>query len=87
MSKVLRCDRCRALEPDKVDANTEFSIMYLRRRSALSAGKDWIDLCPHCVKKLEDFLSDPNCMENIEEETSKDSHVTPWDMDSQAYAR
>ena len=65
MSKVYKCDRCGALEPDKADNNTIFSVVSIRRRDTMDySGKH---LCPHCMKKLEDFLSDPNCMETVEE--------------------
>ena len=65
MSRVYKCDRCGAIEPDDVNENTRFTQIGLRRNDLSVA---WKDLCPHCMKKLEDFLSDPNCMENLEED-------------------
>ena len=65
MSKVYKCDRCGAIEPDDVNENTRFTKIGLRIDDFSVA---WKDLCPHCTKKLEDFLSDPNCMETVEED-------------------
>ncbi len=62
MSKVYQCDRCKAIgEIRESDEDKRFSIVNINN------GRD-IHLCRHCTLKLEDFLSDPNCMETIEEE-------------------
>lgn len=66
MSKVYQCDRCKSI--GELDAVGD------KRFSALKYGlvdgvyKPGLCLCPHCAKKLEEFLSDPNCMETVEKE-------------------
>ena len=60
MSKVYQCDRCKAT-CDMAEKNDN------KRFKAISIGLNAIHLCPHCMKKFEEFLSDPNCMENVEE--------------------
>ena len=63
MSKVYQCNRCNAVgRINEQDENKVFSeLIYSRLR--FSDSSHTIHLCPHCMKKFEDFLSDPNCME------------------------
>lgn len=61
MSKVYQCDRCKTTGAiNEQNNNKKFKM--------ITIGLDNIHLCPHCMKKFEDFLSDPNCMEKEEQE-------------------
>ena len=70
MSKVYQCDRCGAIGKIGAKDNKRFCDLSYGVAGEGFYARD-IQLCPHCTKKLEDFLSDPNCMETVEEEESK----------------
>lgn len=59
MSQIYKCDRCGVVEE-----STEETLRFGRLYYGLRGGSQIkIDLCRHCIQKLEEFLSDPNCME------------------------
>lgn len=66
MSKVYKCDRCGSIGEMNAEENKRFTVLSygLVNGYNVTINKH---LCPHCTKKLEDFLSDPNCMENLED--------------------
>lgn len=65
MSRVYKCDRCGAIGKIEAVGDERFSDIKYGPVGGFYAYDG--HLCPHCTKKLEDFLSDPNCMEQVEE--------------------
>ena len=63
MSQIYKCDRCKAIEKS-TEEQLRFNHLYYGIRGCNQVK---IDLCRHCTQKLEEFLSDPNCMETVEE--------------------
>jgi hypothetical protein len=60
MGKVYQCDRCGAIE--KIGAVGDESFAGLKYGLVGCTLNHEVLLCPHCMKKLEDFLSNPNCI-------------------------
>lgn len=66
MSMVYKCDRCGATGKIEAEGDKRFTI--LKYGITGSGSGVQLHLCRHCALKLEDFISDPNCMETVERE-------------------
>ena len=53
--RAMKCDRCSKIykEHEGMTVNTELARIYLKDRKTY-------DLCPECMKELEDFLENTN---------------------------